>query len=158
MIPLAWRAGAAAVIMAALFAFGYAKGSKSVKAQWARADAVRVQAESTAILARVADNAKLETKQAADNAAITKAFNEQISTVSAALASARRMRVPAFCPRSPAPANPESPGSGNAADPESWLLDGSVDRDIKAMMLQTEEVAATGRACQAFVRANGMAP
>ena len=30
----------------------------------------------------------------------------------------------------------------------------AVVRDIQALILQTEEVAATGRACQAFVQAN----
>ena len=73
--------------------------------------------------------------------------------------SAERMRRPAFC-ASPGPAaSPNADGSagGPAADPAGGLLPDAVARDIQALILQTEEVAATGRACQAFVRKSAMA-
>ena len=64
------------------------------------------------------------------------------------------MRKPAFC----ATARPAAPAGSNgaegsaAADPASGLLPDAVARDIQALILQMEEVAAAGRACQAFVR------
>ena len=73
--------------------------------------------------------------------------------------SAERMRKPAFC-ASAGPAAPAGAGGakgGAAADTASGLLPDAVARDIQALILQTEEVAATGMACQAFVKGNGMA-
>ena len=69
------------------------------------------------------------------------------------------MRKPAFCASAgpAAPAGASGAEGGAAADPTSGLLPDAVARDIRALILQTEEVAAAGRACQAFVRANGMA-
>jgi len=64
------------------------------------------------------------------------------------------MRKPAFF----ATAGPAAPAGSNgaegsaAADPASGLLPDAVARDIQALILQMEEVAAAGRACQAFVR------
>lgn len=157
MIPLSWRIGAVAALVAALFAAGYASGHKHAKAQWALADAVRAQAESAAILKRVAENAKIETQQAADNAAITKAKNEDLAPVRAAIAAAPRLRVgPAVCPgHAPAP-DPTGAGGGAAADPGAGLVRQDVDRDIRALMTTVEDALATGRACQQFVAANGM--
>ena len=74
--------------------------------------------------------------------------------------AAERMRKPAFC-ASAGPAAPAGAGGaegGAAADPAGGLLPDAVERDIQALILQTEEAAATGRACQSFVRENGMAP
>lgn len=71
--------------------------------------------------------------------------------------SAKSMRKPAFC----ASAGPAAPAGGSgaeggaAADPVGGLLPDAVVRDIQALILQTEEVAATGRACQTFIRDSG---
>ena len=68
------------------------------------------------------------------------------------------MRRPAFC-ASPGPAvsaNAEGSAGGATADPAGGLLPDSVAGDIQALIMQTEQAAATGRACQAFVRGNGM--
>lgn len=43
-----------------------------------------------------------------------------------------------------------------AADPAGGLLLDAVARAIQALILQTEEVAATGRACQAFLMDSDM--
>ena len=74
--------------------------------------------------------------------------------------AAERMRMPAFCARAgpAAPAGGSGADGGAATDPAGGLLPDAVARDIQALILQTEEVAATGRACQSFVRGNGMTP
>lgn len=74
--------------------------------------------------------------------------------------SAERMRKPAFCASAgpAAPTGASSAEGGAAADPAGELLPDALARDIQALILHTEEVAATGRACQSFVRENGMAP
>lgn len=76
----------------------------------------------------------------------------------ARLAAAERMRKPAFC-ASAGPAAPAGAGgaaSGPEADSAGGLLPDAVERDIQALILETEQVAATGRACQAFVTASGL--
>ena len=69
--------------------------------------------------------------------------------------STERMRKPAFCASAgpAAPAGASGSEGGASADSAGGLLPDAVARDIQALILQTEEVAATGRACQAFVRA-----
>lgn len=63
------------------------------------------------------------------------------------------MRKSAFCAGAAA-----GPGTLAGAGSASGLLPDGVVRDTQALILQTEEVAATGRACQAFVRANNLEP
>lgn len=141
-------------------AAGDAQGRAAVQKLWDADKAALVAAESKAVAQRVADNAVLAAQQVATSAAITKAYDEEISTVRARLVAAERMRRPAFC-ASAGPAAPTGAGgaeNGLAADPAGGLLPDAVERDIQALILETEQVATTGRACQAFVRGNGMAP
>lgn len=141
-----------------LHAHGVAAGRASVQALWDAEKRTRAAAETKAVAQRVAENLAQARQQAATSAAITKAYDEEITDVRARLA-AERMRKPAFC-ASAGPAAPAVAGGaagGAEADPASGLLPDALERDIQALILQTEEVAATGRACQSFVRANGMA-
>lgn len=70
------------------------------------------------------------------------------------------MSKPAFC-ASAGPAAPAGAGGAKgstATDPAGGLLPDALARDIQALILQTEEVAATGRACQAFILGIGENP
>ncbi|MGX9698080.1 hypothetical protein ACWYXK_13930 [Janthinobacterium lividum] len=139
---------------------GNAQGRAAVQALWDADKRTRAAAETKAVAQRVAENLALAKQQAATSLAITKVYDEEINDIRARLAAAERMRKPAFC-ASAGPAAPAGAGGaegGAAADPASGLLPDAVARDIQTLILRTEEVAATGRACQAFVRENGMAP
>ncbi len=141
-----------------LHAHGAAAGRASVQALWDAEKGAHAAAETKAMAQRNADNLAQAMQQAATSAAITKAYDDEITDVLARFA-AERMRRPAFC-TSAGPAAPAGVGGatgGAEADPAGGLLPDALERDIQALILQTEEVAATGRACQAFVRANGMA-
>lgn len=148
-------AGLLGVLAGAGMLYEREQGKAIVQARWNADIAARATAEKAAVAARIDANALLSTKQAASAVAITKAHDEEISVVRAALA-AERMRSPAFCGRPAGTAEASSAGGGAEPDSSSGLLPAGVERDIKALILETEEVAATGRACQAFVRANGM--
>lgn len=152
LIP-AWAYGAVvvALLMSALVLHERSVGAAGVRAEWAAADV-------TARVDRADQIAKLEIKQAESSAKIQGKYDEEIASVRDALRAAGRMRLPAFCQPVAAPASAESAGSSITADPGSELLPESVDRSLKALIFQTEEVAATGRACQAFIRDNGMTP
>ena len=140
-----------------LHSHGVTQGRAAVQALWDADKKTRAAAETKAVAQRVAENLVQARQQAATALAITKAYNEEINDVRARLA-AERMRKPAFCASAgpAAPTGASGAGSGAAADPAGGLLSDAVARDIQALILQTEEVAATGRACQAFVRDNGM--
>lgn len=161
LIPAPYRWLALVLVTVGLVSFGYVKGVSHELEKWNIAKAALVTAQDKAILARVAENtAKLET-QKSENATITKVKNDEIDSVRSALANAQRLRRPAFCAASDGLATTASAPStvgGDAATATGGLLSERVDDDIKALILKTEEVAATGRACQAFVVANGMAP
>ena len=139
---------------------GVAQGRAAVQALWDMDNKTRAAAETKAVAKRAAENLAQARQQAADAAAVKKVYDGEINDVRARLAAAERMRKPAFCASGgpAAPAGTNGAEGGPAADSSSGLLPDAVARDIQALILQTEEVAATGRACQAFVRGNGMAP
>ena len=138
-------------------AAGDAQGRAAVQAQWDADKVARAAAETRAVAQRVAANAALAAQQAATSTAITKAYDEEIDAVRARLA-AERMRRPAFCASAgpAAPARVSGTERGAAPDSAGGLLPDAVERDIQALILETEQAAATGRACQAFVRGNVM--
>ncbi|MCM2564463.1 hypothetical protein [Janthinobacterium kumbetense] len=133
---------------------GVAQGRAAVQALWNTDKKTRATAETKAEAQRAAENLAQARQQAVKAAAIKKVYDDEINDVRVRLAVAERMRKPAFC-ASAGPAAQASAGGaegGAAADPAGGLLPDAVARDIQALILQTEEVAATGRACQAFVR------
>lgn len=139
---------------------GIAQGRAAVQALWNIDKNTRAAAETKAVAQRDAENLAQARQQAAKAAAITKVYDDEINDVHARLAAAERMRKPAFCASAgpAAPAGASGTEGGAAADPAGGLLPDAMARDIQALILQTEEVAATGRACQSFVRENGLAP
>ncbi|OFJ49614.1 hypothetical protein BA896_012785 [Janthinobacterium lividum] len=139
---------------------GTAQGRAAVHTLWDAERQIRTAAETKAVARRAAENLAQAKQQAANALAITKAYDEEINDVRARLAAAERMRKPAFCASAgpAAPAGTSGTEGGAAADPTSGLLPDAVARDIQTLILRTEEVAATGRACQSFVRENGMVP
>ncbi len=145
------KIAAAVLLLVAAFWFGHHVGSLTVQSKWDSNKATIAQAQDAAIIERVTQNQKLIDQYAADNAAITKAKNEEIIAVRSALAVSLR-RGTGICsgPVATAKANPT--GSSNAAGAASGVFREDIDRDIRAAMMEMESVAATARACQAFVR------
>jgi len=135
---------------------GNAQGRAAVQALWDAEKQIRAAAETKAVAQRAAENVAKAKQQAAAALAIKKVYDDELNNVRTRLAAAERMRRPAFCASvgPAAPAGGSGAEGGAAADPTSGLLPDAVARDIQALILLTEEVAATGRACQAFVRRN----
>lgn len=152
-----YRALAALLFMLALFGTGYWQGSKHVQRKWDADKMAVAEAQAAAIMERVANNQLLIDKQAADRATITKDHNEELATVRADAAK-RLRRGKAICSGPSSQSTAQDAGSGNAADTGGGFFPESTDRDLRALMLRMEEVAATGRACQAGAIANGMQP
>ena len=157
MISLRWKIGAMLALLVSLLTFGaawhhiiYQQGIDSEVTKQAVRDA---KAKAT----RIEEIREITDQQAATTAEIQKDHDEKIATVRAAVAVAPRLRLPAFCRAAPTPADTAGTQGSDAANPGAGLLPGRTDADLRALILVAEEAAATGRAAQEFIRANGMA-
>jgi len=54
------------------------------------------------------------------------------------------------------PLAPLRPAGGDGADPSAGMVSSRADVDFKQLIEAVEQDLATGRACQAFVRENGL--
>lgn len=148
----AYAKSATALLLLVLgFASGWWLGAGRMEGKWSASKAAIAQAQDTAIIQRVTENQALIDKYAADNAAITKAKNEEIAAVRSSLAVSLR-RGAGICAGSARAPEVPAAGSGDAASTASWAFRDDIQRDIGAALMEMEEVAATGRACQSYVR------
>lgn len=122
-----------------------------------RAISERAARDEVAIFARVRDNAVLSMKQGNINQIITRTKNEELSPVVQRI-YVDRVRVGAGTCGPPDAANADGASGGDGANSSGRLVRDDVERDTRALMEAVEQDLATGRACQAFVRENGMAP
>lgn len=112
---------------------------------------------AVAVFARVRDNAVESVRQVNINQIITRTKNEEVSPVVERIYVDRVRVGPGTCgPASASDAN--GAGIGDDADSPGRLVRDDVERDTRALTEAVEQDLATGRACQAFVRENGMAP
>lgn len=145
------KAATALLLLVLGFASGWWLGAGRVQGKWDASKAVIAEAQDRAIIQRVTENQALIDKYAADNAAITKAKNEEIAAVRSSLAVSLR-RGAGICAGSTSAPKAEATGSGDAASATSELFRDDIQRDFVAAIGKAEEVAATARACQSFVR------
>lgn len=156
------------MLLVALIAGGYivghyrgdSQGAARVQSDWNKDKAAHADDVLNAVNKRNADNQKLLADQKRDNAVITQGKDNELKKVRADLIAAGRLRVgPAFCGRAGSAAAREAASAGrdDGAGTGGGVLPEGVDSDIKALILQAEEAAATARAGQAFARANGFA-
>lgn len=144
-------------IVFAIFTAGWTANGWRLNAKADREAAERKQAENAAILTRVKNNERKAEQDKANSARIAKEHKNEMDKVRADLA-AERLRKPAWCGGSAGTSETDSPGGGNGTDPAGRLLPPEVERTVRGLIEETERAAATGRACQEFVRSNGMAP
>lgn len=159
LIPIQYRILAVIVLAGACMAFGWVRGASHVQVEWDTANTVRVEAERRALLAREHDNAELRATQAAINNAITLGKDNEITRLTARVEHLGWLRVgTAICGGSAASTEAASTASGDSADSPGRLVRDDVDRDFKALIVAVETDLATGRACQSFVKENGLQP
>lgn len=145
------KAAVALLLLLSGFAAGWQLGAGRMESKWNASKAAIAQAQDAAIIQRVTENQALIDKYAADNAAITKAKNEEIAAVRSSLAVSLR-RGTGICAGSTAATQASPTRSSDAASATSGAFREDLDRDLRAAMMEMEEVAATARACQSFVR------
>jgi len=160
MNPLAIKALIGAAILALAFGAGWATNGWRLNTKIQTDRAVRTESVVAAVGQRVNENATEEKKQASINKNIDKVKDEELSPVVKHIIAAPRVRVgTAICP-SPVARTPEAESASvsNDSDTGGWVVREDLDRDIRALKIKVEEALATGRACQKFVRDNGLAP
>lgn len=122
-----------------------------------RATSERAARDAVAVFARVHENAVESARQININQIITRTKNEELSPVVQRIYVDRVRVGPGTCgPAGTADAN--GTGGSDGADSPGRLVRDDVERDTRALTEAVEQDLATGRACQAFVRENGMAP
>jgi hypothetical protein len=159
--PYLCIAKAIAVIAAALalFGAGHHFGAQGVQADWSKETAERKTAETAAILTRIKNNERIADQQEADRQKLKKGHTDEIAQIRAAYATDRGLRLPAaVCCGLAAGTEAESASRGNGSTSGTVALPGSIERDLRALMLEADTVVAGCRVAQAFIRDNGMAP
>lgn len=127
------------------------------QAGFERATSERAARDAVAVFARVRDNAVESVRQVNINQIITRTKNEEVSPVVERIYVDRVRVGPGTC--GPASAsNANGADIGDDADSPGRLVRDDVETDTRALTEAVEQDLATGRACQAFVRENGMAP
>ena len=146
---------AKAGLVLAMLLIGFACGWLS---QGWRKDSVMgayVAKQAAAYIQMEGQNAIIIAKQAVYNEDITKVKNEENARTIASLN--QRLRRGAGICAAPSAASTESAGSSNDSDTGARFFREDIQRDFAAAIKASEDSAATARACQAFVRDNGMA-
>ena len=154
-----WKAATIVLAMLVLAAgvgifYAYGRGDQQ---GFERATSERAARDAVAIVTRVHDNAVLSIKQDTINTIITETRNAEITPVVQRI-YVDRVRVGAGTCGPAGTADTQGAGGGNGANPPGRLVREDVERDTRALTEAVEQDLATGRACQAFVRENGMAP
>ena len=154
-----WRC--IALVLAALLVvagvgivFAHSTGAKE---GFERATSERAARDAVAIVTRARDNAALSIKHDNINQIITTTKNEELAPVVQRI-YVDRVRVGTGTCGPTGAANADGTSSGDGANSSGRLVREDVERDTRALTDAVEQDLATGRACQEFVRKNGMAP
>jgi hypothetical protein len=150
-----------AIVLAGLLVLGTLGvrwyGASQYAAGHAAAIDERAAADALAVLRRTEENSVLASAQGATNLKITEAKHEELTPVRERIV-VERVRVGAAICGPAAPPDADSAAGSDSADPPGRLVREDAERDLVALKLAVEEDLATGRACQAFLRENGLVP
>lgn len=134
-------------------------GAGRVQKRWDLQQQHEKDVADSALKLRQEENAAQAADQALRSANIQKGSDDEMDKLRADLRNSERLRLgTAWCDggQSPRATEAGSAGSGNEANTASRVLSAEMDRAVKSLMLEMEEVASTGRAAQEFIKVNGM--
>jgi hypothetical protein len=132
-------------------------GAAQHQAEYQAAVDERAPRDALAVLRRTEENSALVASEGTINLKITEAKHEELAPVRERIVTQRVYVGSAICGPA-APAKAESPVGGDSTDSPGRLVRSDAERDLVALKLAVEEDLATGRACQAFLREDGMVP
>lgn len=157
--PLALKGWAIVALLAALFGGKHFYDKHHYDLGYAAAKAEdRIAGDKTLTL-RLQQNLIETDKNRETNRLITKAKDDELSSLRATIASAPKLRIgSAICGGVTRPPEATSASVSNGEDPGSRVVRGDIGRDLDALKLTVETAFATGRACQAFLLEHDLAP
>lgn len=134
-------------------------GTERFHAGRTTAIAERAAADAQAVRARNEKNSAEAVRQVVSNATITEKKHEEVQPVHDRIVTQRVYVGTAVCGDGPAVfTEAQGAASGDDANPSGRLVRPDVERDLIALKLAVEEDLATGRACQALLKDEGLAP
>lgn len=134
-------------------------GRHAVQLRWDSYAMAQALAGKQALDQRNEENAQLKKIQQATSINIQKVHDNEILVLHNAFANSERLRIgAAFCGTAARQTEADGAGRSHGADTGNRLLSPEMDAAVKQLILESEAAAAAGRAAQAFIRANGMAP
>jgi hypothetical protein len=108
---------------------------------------------------RTEKNKQLANIQLSTSNNIQKAHDNEIANIRTTIAQSQRLHISTkLCSSTSRQTDAQSANGSNGIDPASWVLSPIMDEAVKRLIMESEEVAATGRAAQDFIRKNGMEP
>lgn len=163
--PLAMLCGAA-IVGAIGFGGGWTVNSWRLNAQiaelrsdWAKETAERKEAENLAVFQRLRNNERAKEQQEIDSQRMKKENADEIAKIHAAYDRAPGLRINKnICAGFAARTEAESASRSNGETASTGLLPEPYNRDIRALMLEADEIVAGCRVAQKFIQSNGMAP
>jgi hypothetical protein len=132
-------------------------GRHSVQAKWDAAVVAQKAADDAQIEIRNESN-RMEARAQADRlTTIQKAHDDELVKVRSSIAGQRLRVGTALCPAAGS-TDTASTSGGTGTDTGGGLVSENVQRAINDLEVKVESALAAGRAAQAFIRENGMAP
>lgn len=151
------KAVALACLAAALFTGGAWVGSQHVQARWDSEAANRTRAESSAIMARTSENARIAEKQRANEQNRRKVHTDEIGNIIADRLNAGRLRVPeSICAGFAGATEAASTSRGDATTSRGRLLPETIERDLRDLMAEADTIVANCRMAQGFLFDSGL--
>lgn len=134
-------------------------GNQRYQTGYDDAVAARAKADANAERKRTSENATEAARQVVSNTTITEKKHEELAPVRERIVTRRVYVGSALCGDRPAaPAEAQGAPGSDETDPPGRLVRPDVERDLVALKLAVEEDLATGRACQAVLKDEGMVP
>jgi hypothetical protein len=132
-------------------------GRHAVQVKWNAAIVAQKASDDAALEIRNESNRMEKRFQDDRSTRIQKESDDELIKVRSDIA-AQRVRIGTALCSATGPASSTSAASGSAADTGSGLVSESTQRSINELEVAVESALAAGRAAQAFIRENGMAP
>ncbi|WP_428719149.1 hypothetical protein [Undibacterium curvum] len=135
------------------------QGRAELQARWDAETRQRIAAENSAILTRIKNNERLAEQQAIDKQKLKAGYEKEIADVRAVAAIAGRLRISqGVCAGFASAAQTDGSTGGAATATGTRTLPEPYARDIGALMLEADEIVASCRVAQEYLKKTGQLP
>jgi hypothetical protein len=138
---------------------GITKGKAIVQEQWDAAEKQRADAEQKATLKAIENNTRIAQQQEIDNRKVSNAHQSELTAVRAEYERpAGRLRITStVCDQFAGATKTDRTAGTDEAPAGTVVLPEPIERDLRRLARDADEVTATARALQEWTRKNGFA-